>query len=543
MNTKILFSVAMVLILCDRSFPQTRSPWEMNQGEAVVSFGFTSPQHGDPGEYAFATIPAPDDAAWGPAPDPDIIGFSVPSTLCGVVGCRQGGDFTYFRTFVDIPANVLVTKFTIATSGVDDGVRVTIFNSMFPAGEVVPGSYIFLGGSGTADLKDLVVSGEVNTVISTHVDDCCSESYLRSAVVVLNGTTVPVQPEFLIGVDGDDDFLIRLDINAVSPTVEILGTVVDGSQSIVDLEAMTWDPESGRILVISNEDDGPLFSIDPADINSTDDIPATFIGNTESDDIEGMAVHPVTGELFGVDNDSHKLVSISKSTGAVTEIGDLGFKDVEGLAFTLDANPVLYGADTRSGKLIRIDIATGAGAEVDPDNPVGFRNVECLVFLPDSLFIGFSNGATDEFVVIDPATGIGSILPTTGAQDLDIEGLTFLLPNKLLMGGGNASFTTSVARSSRVPATVVLEQNYPNPFNPETTIRFQLAEPSHVRLSIFNTLGRKIRELVNNRYTPGNYGVHWDGKDENGNLVANGIYYYQLRAGGFIQVKEMSFLK
>lgn len=171
---------------------QTRSPWEMNLGEGIVAFGFVSPFHGAPVEYDFASIPAPADAGWGPAPNPDIIGYSqVPSTLCGVMDCRHGADFTYFRTFVDIPSNVVVTEFTIATSGVDDGIRVTIFNSLYPSGIVVPGSYVYLGGSGTADLSSLVVSGEVNTVIITQVDDCCYHSYLSSSVIVLNGEIVP----------------------------------------------------------------------------------------------------------------------------------------------------------------------------------------------------------------------------------------------------------------------------------------------------------------------------------------------------------------
>jgi hypothetical protein len=183
--------IALVTLSASQVDAQTRSSWEMNSGEGVQAFGFYAPQHGDASEYAFATIPAPGDAGWGPAPDPDIIGFQEPSTLCGVA-CRWNGQFTYFRTFVDVPGNVIVTAFTIDMSGVDDGARVTIFNSAYPTGIVVPGSYVYLGGSGTADLASLVVSGEVNTVMITHVDDCCSQSYLLSAAIVLNGEIIDV---------------------------------------------------------------------------------------------------------------------------------------------------------------------------------------------------------------------------------------------------------------------------------------------------------------------------------------------------------------
>jgi hypothetical protein len=180
---------------------QTRSAWQMHDGlevtlanpDGLVPFSCSPAQHGDPCEYDVATIPSTNDPGWGPAPDGQIINFSIPSRVCNApVGCLAYGDFTYFQTLVDIPANVVVTAFTIAFSGMDDGCRVTIFNSAYPGGLVVPGSYVFLGGSGTTNLKDYVVSGEINRVVVTQVDDCCSENNLRSAVVVLNGEPVVV---------------------------------------------------------------------------------------------------------------------------------------------------------------------------------------------------------------------------------------------------------------------------------------------------------------------------------------------------------------
>jgi hypothetical protein len=159
----------------------------------LVPFSCSPAQHGDPCEYDVATIPSTGDPGWGPAPDGDVINFSIPSRVCSApIGCLAYGDFTYFQTLVNIPADVVVTTFTIAFSGMDDGCRVSIFNSAYPGGLVVPGSYVFLGGSGTTNLKDYVVSGEINRVVVTQVDDCCSENNLRSAIVVLNGEPVIV---------------------------------------------------------------------------------------------------------------------------------------------------------------------------------------------------------------------------------------------------------------------------------------------------------------------------------------------------------------
>ena len=200
----------LLLILCftvsaaTPSFAQVRTPWEMHDGLEVtganplglVPFSCSPAIHGDVCEYDVATIPPAGDAGWGPAPDGSVIGFSIPSRVCSApITCMAYGDFTYFQTLVDVPANVVVTTFTIAFSGMDDGSRVTIFNSTYPGGLVVPGSYVFLGGSGTTSLHSYVVSGEINRVVITQVDDCCSANNLHSAVVVLNGDVVtPAEP-------------------------------------------------------------------------------------------------------------------------------------------------------------------------------------------------------------------------------------------------------------------------------------------------------------------------------------------------------------
>jgi hypothetical protein len=195
-----LFAVGIVtLCFAAPSGAQTRTPWQMHDGLEVtpsnplglVPFSCAPAQHGAICEYDVSTIPPSFDAGWGPAPDGSIINFSIPSRVCSApISCMAYGDFTYFQSFVDVPSNVVVTTFTIAFSGMDDGSRVTIFNSAYPLGLVVPGSYVFLGGSGTTDLHDYVLSGEINRVVITQVDDCCSENNLRSAVVVLNGEVV-----------------------------------------------------------------------------------------------------------------------------------------------------------------------------------------------------------------------------------------------------------------------------------------------------------------------------------------------------------------
>jgi hypothetical protein len=88
-----------------------------------------------------------------------------------------------------------------------------------------------------------------------------------------------------------------------------------------------------------------------------------------------------------------------------------------------------------------------------------------------------------------------------------------------------------------------LNQNYPNPFNLSTEIAFQVPVESKVNLKIYNTRGRLVRSLVDGILNKGLYNIRWDGKDEAGNEVASGIYFYKLAAGEFTSVKKMVLLK
>ncbi len=93
------------------------------------------------------------------------------------------------------------------------------------------------------------------------------------------------------------------------------------------------------------------------------------------------------------------------------------------------------------------------------------------------------------------------------------------------------------------PNAFVLEQNYPNPFNPSTTIQYQVPHEAVVRLEIFNVLGQRVRQLVNERRSPGVYTVVWDGKSDQGIEVASGIYFYRLHSGSLMETKRMLLIR
>ncbi len=83
-----------------------------------------------------------------------------------------------------------------------------------------------------------------------------------------------------------------------------------------------------------------------------------------------------------------------------------------------------------------------------------------------------------------------------------------------------------------------LSQNYPNPFNPSTVISWQLPVSSFVTLKVYDILGREAATLVNEEKPAGNYEVEFNGAD-----LSTGIYFYQLQANDYIEIKKMILVK
>lgn len=97
--------------------------------------------------------------------------------------------------------------------------------------------------------------------------------------------------------------------------------------------------------------------------------------------------------------------------------------------------------------------------------------------------------------------------------------------------------------SAFLPKDFAIYQNYPNPFNPSTTITYDIAKSSFVKITIFNTLGQTIRWLYEGTKSQGRYDIVWDGKNDQGVQVPSGMYIYRLEAGDFVQSKKMMLVK
>ena len=98
------------------------------------------------------------------------------------------------------------------------------------------------------------------------------------------------------------------------------------------------------------------------------------------------------------------------------------------------------------------------------------------------------------------------------------------------------------------PDVTALLPNYPNPFNPETWIPYHLAQPADVTLTIYDTTGVTVRQLDLGHQPAGYYtdktqAAYWDGRNNLGELVGSGVYFYQLQAGDFSATRKLVILK
>jgi hypothetical protein len=156
----------------------------------------------------------------------------------------------------------------------------------------------------------------------------------------------------------------------------------------------------------------------------------------------------------------------------------------------------------------------------------------------EPVFVDIANG---DFNLIEGSPCIGWGLDSSIVPKTDYYG--HVRPHNIDkyvdMGAVESEFPNGINdRYTMSPLKFQLRQNYPNPFNPSTTIEFTLAKSEFVELKVYNILGKEVSTLVLNKLNPGKHTYTFDGRN-----LASGIYYYQLVAGDFREVKKMILLK
>jgi len=96
---------------------------------------------------------------------------------------------------------------------------------------------------------------------------------------------------------------------------------------------------------------------------------------------------------------------------------------------------------------------------------------------------------------------------------------------------------------SELPKAFSLKNNYPNPFNPVTNIHYEFHKNTDVQITIYNVLGRKVKQIVNGEQVSGKHKITWNGTNDLGQPVSAGVYFYRAETGDFVKTKKMVFLK
>jgi hypothetical protein len=283
------------------------------------------------------------------------------------------------------------------------------------------------------------------------------------------------------------------------------------------------------------------------------------------------------GKWYAVTVHLHNFLYCDTLTGTYTIIGNTGPIAGEPVALCWKrTTSTMYMITTSPRDLYKININTGMATFVAPITGQVDNIISACYGYQDFLYCMYRYGSGARFGLIDDSTGVITLLGAlaTGITPFGAQGMAYHLSHNLLywifytQSGwselcsidrytgiatliGVFSISTHISSfvipdgltglikiSNEIPTSFSLMQNYPNPFNPATKISFNIPKYSNVKLRIFDILGKEKAVLVNEKLNPGTYNIEW-----NASGVSSGVYFYELSAGDYREVKKMILVK
>ncbi len=382
------------------------------------------------------------------------------------------------------------------------------------------------------------------------------------------------------------------------------GDMVTFTKNGVDMDPIAADEDGNAKLSVTMAAEGTVTVSAASGGNSTGDLEIVFVeepaeeGRKAYVDADGDAVYLIsdTDMTVGVDDFLALVAAYGSSAGdenynIQADVNDDGMVDINDfLAFitsygktaAVSGKPLvlLPGINENAEFLLSLGsdrVIAGELVAVD----VSLANVEALIGYGFAL-----NYDADKFEFISVAPSDEDLLKSTGGEtplfhhivaDGQVTVANGIVNGTAVSGGGdivrfvfrvlyefednarfeiadglvfdpsqlqNPAVVAGVLELQSTPREFALRQNFPNPFNPDTTIKYDLAESADVTLQIYNVLGQVVRTLVGSEaQNAGRYQIRWNGMDDRGVSVSSGVYFYQISAGKFQDVRKLMLLK
>ncbi len=236
-----------------------------------------------------------------------------------------------------------------------------------------------------------------------------------------------------------------------------------------------------------------------------------------------LALAPDGRTLYVTSMDTGRLTAIDADGATVARSIDVGVSGTFAIAPSPDGRK-LYLTAYSEGSLLVVDVASGT---LRKRLAIG-RNPRAIAFSPDGTQVYVTSSFSNEIHIVDAVrdTVVGHY--ATGQNP---RGIALAQP------------VWPVATAQAQPTRFAFAPAFPNPFNGSTQITYTLATDILVELRVYNALGQAVRTLLHQYREAGTHQIHWDGKDDQGRVLASGTYLLIMRAGPVRQATKMLLLR
>ena len=371
------------------------------------------------------------------------------------------------------------------------------------------------------------------------------------------------------------------DITTVGDLRTALG---DSVTSIIIRKDGGWDPDPDDVMITS---DLGIYLVATSDIEHTFEGDAwvdTTINLESGANLVGLPVNDpsvtMASDISGLFADGVVLSVTVGSGGQYTPItaatdvavaGDAAYYIVAGDVTGGKGTATLTGDGWANGDAANAAPIALSGYRIESQTPAlavygsvtdeitglakeGFRvkvkNLTTKVGLSELTSVETAEGYSMAFVDLKDARAarIGDILEISADSPTPLIGVKPVRHVVTVDDVKNGRITLEDLIAYEIPAETELLRNYPNPFNPETWIPYHLSEDADVKLTIYDVNGALVRDIDVGHQTAAKYdtrakAIYWDGRNQFGEQVASGIYFYSLEAGDFSATRKMVILK